>query len=160
MYSSGPPIAILAHPLVGKLSIDRVWERADGQITMSMQKNDKPQLISSRKPRTLDYNCCRSSPSIVTGITCFWLPFKGETMPRKCQQLETEILRRPPKEWLRQERLLQDLRCCREWIHCELSHSRSQSFRMLWTEKGLQKWQRTSVHVVNQLFWQCRAKEN
>ena len=121
MYSSGPPsVAILAHPLVCKLSIDRVWQRADGQITMSMQKNDKQQLISSRTPRTLHYNCCRSSPNIVTDIICLWLPFKGETMPRKCQQLETTILRRPPKEWRRKVRLLQDLRCCREWIHCVL----------------------------------------
>ena len=52
----------------------------------------------------------------------FAFQFKGETMPRKCQQLETAILRRPPKEWCRQMRLLQDLRCCRKWIHCVLRH--------------------------------------
>ena len=54
-----------------------------------------------------------------TGLK-FVFRFTGKTVSRKCQQIETEILRRPSKEWRRQVRLLQDLRCCREWIHCVL----------------------------------------
>ena len=51
-----------------------------------------------------------------TGLK-FVFRFTGKTLSRKCQQNETEILRRPPKEWSRQMWLLQDLRCFREWIH-------------------------------------------
>ena len=64
--------------------------------------------------RPMHYALVRS-----TGLK-FVFRFTGKTVSRKCQQIETEILRRPSKEWRRQVRLLQDLRCCREWIHCVL----------------------------------------
>ena len=64
--------------------------------------------------RPMHYALVRS-----TGLK-FVFRFTGKTVSRKFQQIETEILRRPSKEWRRQVRLLQDLRCCREWIHCVL----------------------------------------
>ena len=64
--------------------------------------------------RPMHYALVRS-----TGLK-FVFRFTEKTVSRKCQQIETEILRRPPKEWSRQLRLLQDLRCRREWIHCVL----------------------------------------
>ena len=100
-------LSLIATLLIHKISWCLVRKTSDSLMIFWLSSEPRGRVLGAVRDRQLN----RTTSLLLV----------GKTVPRKRKQDQTSILRRPSKEWCRQMRLLQDLRCCRECSPCSVT---------------------------------------